>query len=211
MVNSGSGPTSPRGRRPGDEGTAAVILEAARDVFAERSYEGASVREVARRARVDPALVLHYFGSKQELFGAAMRPPIDPEAVAAVLLAGPHESIGEAFVLALLTHWGNPRTRGAFLGVLRAAVSNPEAAEMLRDFVTTRLLYPVAQGLGADHPRTRAGLAGTQLIGLAFLRYVVPLDSLSSLQPEQLAVMVGPAIQRYLTGPLDIDPGGESA
>src|SRR3954468_7349844 len=81
------------GRRPGATGSRAAILEAAQRLFADRGYDATSVRAVAARARVDPALVLHFFGSKAELFASSLHLPLDPSEIEA-LAQGDRKTLG---------------------------------------------------------------------------------------------------------------------
>ncbi|MGH2736368.1 MAG: TetR family transcriptional regulator, partial [Actinomycetota bacterium] len=132
---------SPRsGRRPGDSGARDAILEAARATFGEAGYEGATIRAVARRAGVDPALVHHYFGNKEHLFTAAMELPIDPGDVVERLLAERPERLGESLLRFFLTVWESAANRDPLIGLIRAAMSNERAATMMREFVTSAIL-----------------------------------------------------------------------
>jgi AcrR family transcriptional regulator len=149
---------------------------------------------------VDPALVMHYFGSKDGVFLAAMDFPIDPAEFLPRLLAPGLEGLGERLARFFLETWDSP-AGSPLLGLIRSAVASDRAAAMLREFVGREVLGRVAEALDLDRPQLRASLAASQLIGLAVLRYVIKLEPLASAHPRQVAVWVAPAIQRYLTDP----------
>jgi AcrR family transcriptional regulator len=180
-------------------------VEAARAEFAERGYDGATVRAIATRAGVDPALVHHYFGAKEHVFLAAMQLPIEPATIVAAITTGPRDAIGERAVRTLLAVWENPAARTGFLALLRSAMTHEQAASLLRQFVTRTLLARVAATLDVPDPQLRAALCGSQLVGLAMLRFVLRVEPLASAPPESVVRLVGPTIQRYLTDP---DPQG---
>jgi len=116
---------SPAGRRPGPSSTADDVLAAARELFAERGYQATTVRAIAAAAGVTPAMIHHFFGSKEKVFLAAARIPIDPDTVLAILLAGPREQFPERLVAAFGAAWRDERTGPALQSVLRAAVARP--------------------------------------------------------------------------------------
>jgi AcrR family transcriptional regulator len=191
------------GRRPGTGGTREDILGAARAQFARLGFEATTVRAIAADARVDPALVLHYFGSKQELFRAAIDFPVDPAVVIPPLLEPGVDGLGARLVLFFLETWDSP-TGSPLLAVIRSAVTSEEAASLIREFVTREVLGRIARSLAVDEPRLRASLAASTLIGLAMLRYVVKLEPIASARPEEIATWVGPTLQRYLSEPLPV-------
>jgi AcrR family transcriptional regulator len=198
------------GRRPGAADTRGRILDAARGVFGRAGYDGASVRAIAAEAGVDPALVHHYFGSKQRLFLAAMEFPIDPAVVLPRVLAeGPRATLGERFVAFVVALWDRPDVRPLLTGVVRSATTDPVAAGMARRFLAEGPFLALASATDRPDASLRAALAGSQMIGLAIARYVVGVEPLASLAPEGVARLVGPAVQRYLDGDLgDLgDPG----
>lgn len=196
---------SPRGRRPGGEDTRAAILDAARADFAEQGYEGTSLRGVARRAGVDPALVHHYFGGKAALFVAVMEIPVDPRALMDAIVAGPREEVGAGLVRTFLQVWDSPEGRLRFEAMVRSAVTHDDAARMLREFLTreifariTRALTPPdAAGLAANH-ELRAGLAAGQMVGMAMMRYIIDFPAVAQASQEELVELIGPAMQSYL-------------
>lgn len=188
------------GRRPGAGGTREKILAAARFHFSDAGYEGATIRGIAGEAGVDPALVLHYFGSKEGVFVAAVEFPIDPAEVLPGLLAPGLEGLGERLVRFFLGAWDSP-AGSPLLGLIRSVVSNERAAALVREFVSQEVLGRIAEAVELDQPQLRASLAASQLIGLAILRYVVKLEPLASAEPDEVAAWLGPTLQRYLTDP----------
>jgi AcrR family transcriptional regulator len=190
------------GRRPGNPDTREAILTAARDAFAERGYDAASIRAIATRAGVDPALVHHYFGTKEQLFLAAMRVPVNPVEILRVVGDGAPELAGERLVRTFLTVWDSPAGSAA-AALIRSAVSSEWGARMLREFVTRQILRRVLRMLDMEQdPRAplRAALAGSQLIGLAMARYIIKVEPIASAPRETLVAAIAPTIQRYLTG-----------
>ncbi|MFD2763162.1 TetR family transcriptional regulator [Micromonospora eburnea] len=196
------------GRRPGNPGTREAILDAARSAFAERGFDGASIRGIAAAAQVDPALVHHYFGTKDQLFLAAMNSPFDPRELLPKVFAGERASIGERLVRLFLGLWDSPAGT-AGVALLRSALSNEWTARLLREFLTTQVLRRVLDNLDVDPAELplRGSLVASQLIGLAMMRYVIRLEPAASADPETLVTAIAPTIQRYLTGPLPAPPG----
>lgn len=194
---------SPRtGRRAGNSGARDAILEAARASFTANGYDGATIRDVARRARVDPALVHHYFGTKRQLFAAAVDLPVDPRPVIAGIVAGDRDTVGVRLARTFLSVWDAETNRSPMVALIRSATSNEQAATMLREFITREIFGNVTAGLEVPQPQLRASLAASQMMGVALLRYVLRVEPLASLPGDRLADMIGPTLQRYLTGDL---------
>ena len=192
------------GRRPGGPDTREGILAAARIEFGDGGYEGATIRSIAARAAVDPALVHHYFGTKEQLFEATIELPISPSQLLPALLAGDPDLIGEQIVRRFLSVWEEPDNRPVFMAMLRSVISNEQAAALVRRLLVKEIFTPIATTLGVPDAELRATLAGSQFIGLALMRYIGRVEPLASADVETLAKAIGPTIQRYLTG----DMGG---
>ncbi len=190
------------GRRPGSSDTRGRILAAARVSFGERGFEAATIRDIALRAEVDPALVHHYYGTKQQLFVAAMELPIDIPALVPQLMAGSPDEIGERFVRFVLELWETPAMRPLLLGVLRSATTDPVAAGMLRQILAEGPILAIATAIDRPDASFRATLVGSQLVGLMMARYVVGVEPLASAPRESIVRAIGPTIQHYLTGDL---------
>lgn len=189
-----------RGRRSGLSGTRDAILDSARQAFNDRGYDGATIRDIAGRAGVDPALVHHYYGSKRQLFTAALDLPIDPTQLVRQLVEGDRTTVGHRLVQTFVLAWDAPSVRTPLLALLRSAASSPDAAAMLRQFMSREVFGALVEQLDVPNAALRSSLAGSQLIGLAVLRYVIGVEPLASLSPEAVAELVGPTVQRYLTG-----------
>lgn len=191
------------GRRPGKPDTREAILASARTVFAGRGFDGASIRAIATDAGVDPALVHHYFGTKDQLFLAAMNSPVDPRELLPQVLAGHPDGIGERLVRTFLGVWDSP-AGAAGVALLRSGLTNELTARMLREFLVTQVLRRVLQHLDLDPAQLplRGSLVATQLAGLAMMRYIIRLEPVASTPPDALVAAIGPTVQRYLTGDL---------
>lgn len=192
------------GRRPGNQDTREAILVAAKQAFAERGYDNASIRQIATGAGVDPALVHHYFGTKDQLFVATMEIPVNPTEVIPKVVAGGPDGVGERLVRTFLTVWDSPAGATA-AALLRSALSHEWSARMVREFLISQILGKIVQSLDLDpkQAQLRTTLAASQMVGLAMARYIIKVEPLASAPRETLVATIGPTIQRYLTEPLD--------
>jgi AcrR family transcriptional regulator len=191
--------TTRRGRRVAGGDTRAAILEAARSQFAATGYAATTLRAIALEAAVDPALILHHFGSKEGLFGHAMHFPIYPSAITAIIENTDRDGLGLRVTLYFLNLWEDELTRASLLTMLRSALTHESAAEMLRGFITEALVGRVAALLTAPDAELRATLVGSQLVGLALVRYVMRIEPLASADAASVAGWIAPTLQRYLT------------
>lgn len=200
------------GRRPGNPGTREAILTAARDAFAERGFDNASIRGIAGSAGVDPALVHHYFRTKDQLFLATLNVPFDPAELLPEALAGDPEGLGQRVVAFFLSVWDSP-AGAAGVALMRSVVSNEWAARLMREFVLTQVLRRVLAELPVDPTEAplRAALVASQIAGLGMVRYIVRLEPLASAPPQVVAAAVGPTVQRYLFGELSPTGGAGDA
>jgi len=192
-----------RGRPPRTESadTRDRILTAARAEFSERGYDKASVRGIAKAAGVDAALVHHYFGTKEQVFEAAITVAFAPALNAPDAVAdGPLDEVGERLTRFVLGVWENPTTRTPLLAIVRSAVNNETAAAVFRRLVVSQLLRRIAAQLDLPDAELRAELAAAQLVGTAILRYVIKVEPLASADVEQIIARVAPVVQGHLTG-----------
>jgi AcrR family transcriptional regulator len=198
-------PNRRSGRRPGNPDTRDAVLAAARAAFAERGFDGATIRGIAGDAGVDPALVHHYFGSKDKLFLAAVEAPADPDDLLPEVLTADRDKLGAAVVRMALRVWDGPARHGG-LALLRSAVGNEWTAKLLREFLVSKVLRRVVATLGfdPDERAARASLVASQLIGMVMVRYVLRLEPLASASPESVVAALGPTVQRYLTGEVEL-------
>lgn len=185
------------GRRPGPTSSREDILAAARALFAEKGFDKASIRAIARRAEVDPALVHHFYGTKEELFVTAVEFPVDPALIVPQIIAGPRAEIGERLVRTFLGVWDDPRAQPRLLGLLRSTTTEQGAA-LLREFVSATILNRVAEVL--DVPRLNITATAAQMVGVVMLRYVLAMEPMASASPDELVALLAPTIQRYLGG-----------
>ena len=187
-----------KGRRPGDpEVTRQAILAAAR--FGRVGFDRATIRSIASDADVDPALVHHHFGSKQDLFAAAHELPGNPAQLIEAIATGPRDQMGERIVRFYLTFVGVPGSQP--LSLLRAAATNEAAARMLREFIGEALLSHADALIDLPKPRLRVALIGSHMIGLIFARTMIGIPDLADTDLDGLVSAVAPTIQRYLTDP----------
>jgi AcrR family transcriptional regulator len=190
------------GRRPGPSTTRRDILAAARASFAELGYDRTSLRGVAARAGVDPALVHRFFGSKDDLLVAALTVTLNPGERIPELMEGEPGTLGERVLGYFLSVWEQSPSREVLIGMLRSATTNEHAATLLREFFSGEVLGRIAARLGHGDAQLRATLVSSQLLGLAMVRYIVRIEPLASASPETLVAAVAPTLQRYLTGEL---------
>lgn len=188
------------GRRPGGTRTRTAILESARRLFAERGFDGASLRAVAGDAGVDPALVVHFFGGKDELFAASLQLPYSPDEIHG-MLAGDPQTLGRRVAVLYLKKLF--REKAATVGsLLRSSVTNPRAAAMLRRTLeaTARAIFP--RLLPGAEAELRGELVASHMMGLFLARRILAVEPIASEDEDRLVEMVAPTLQRYLTGPL---------
>lgn len=192
-----------RGRRGGTTATREHILDTARRLFAEHGFEGTSLRQVARTAGVDPAMVHHFFKGKDELFALSVELPADPEEVLAGVTAVAPERRAELIVHAVLRLWESPAQPG-LVAFLRGTLGSKARTALLRELVTRTVISRIMAGVPgpAEEVALRGDLVATQMVGLMMVRYVVRLEPLASADPEEVVRLVAPNVQRYLTGDL---------
>ncbi|GLV79321.1 MULTISPECIES: TetR/AcrR family transcriptional regulator [Streptomyces] len=175
------------------------ILTAARNEFARHGYDKTSIRGIAKVAEVDPALVHHYFGTKERVFEAAIELILAPAMNAPEVVHGSQEGAGERLARFMFGVWENPATRLPVLAVLRSALTNEAAAAVLRGLIERRVLLRMAGELTVPDPEFRAQLAAGHLIGITMLRYVLRMEPIASAEIDDIVAMVGPTLERYLT------------
>lgn len=204
------GRVSPRGRRPAGADARGDILAAARRAFAERGYDSASIRAIAREADVDPALVHHYFDGKSDLFFHAIigdienasEPRIRPANIIESVIAGPEDTLAERWTIAVLELWDRPGAGDRLVSMLGAMAAGDEVRRPVQEFLEREVFTPIIQAFPIDRPVLRAQLCAAHVIGLAVARYVARLPLLAELSPQEVAALTAPNLQRYLTGDL---------
>jgi AcrR family transcriptional regulator len=190
------------GRPPGTSDTRERILTSARELFARNGIDKTSIRAIAADADVDPALVHHYYGTKTQLFAAAIHIPIDPMQVIGPLQQIPVEEIGYTLPMLLLPLWDSEMGKG-FIATLRSILAGNDPS-LVRSFLQEVIAKEV--GSRVDDPPgsgpIRVQFVASQLVGVVIARYILELDPFKSLPVEQIAATIAPNLQRYLTGEL---------
>jgi AcrR family transcriptional regulator len=192
-------PRTGRRRSGAGTGTREAIVAAAKRLFAERGFEGASMRAIGAEAGVDAALITHFFGSKANLLAAAIDWPFDPDRELPRILGAGRERVGEGLVALFVRTWDREGSRNSVITLLRAATTEPAAAELLTTFMRARLFGPLLAELGSDQPDVRANLVAAQFGGLGLARYILRFEPLASAAPRDVVRWLAPTIQRYLT------------
>ncbi len=194
-----------RGRPPGPSDTRDRILSSARELFAANGFDATSIRAVAAGAGVDPALVHHYFGTKTQLFAAAIEIPFDPMTVIGPLREVPVEQIGHLLPSLLFPLWDSDVGKG-FIARMRSALagSNVTSLPMFRSFLQE--VISVEVGSRVDNPpgsgQIRMQFVVSQLVGVLMARYILELEPFKSLPAPKIVDTIAPNLQRYLTGEL---------
>ena len=190
------------GRRPGGSSSRQKILEVARLAFPANGYAGTSLRGIARDAGVDPSLIVQLFGSKAGLFGAVVQWPFDASQIGAEIRDVPIEQVGEYVARIFISRWDRDEHRNPIISLIHAALADPAAAVMLREFITVNLTLPMVERVGADRPQFRAALLASQLLGFGLCRYALAFDALTSAANEDLVAALGITLQHTSTTPL---------
>lgn len=188
------------GRRPGPSTTRSALLEAARRRFAEGGYEATSVRAIAADAGVDPAVAIHFFGSKEGLFRAAVGWPFDPASVFERLAGLERADLAPELVRLFLGFWDDPTTGAALSALLRTAMTQAPTAALLRAFVAEHMLGRVGPLIGGADAALRLDLAVSQMLGVAVVRHVLQLEPIASAPLDELVAWLTPTVARYLVG-----------
>ncbi|MER5642204.1 TetR family transcriptional regulator [Kitasatospora sp. NPDC002227] len=192
----------PRGRRPGSPDTRAAVLDVARRRFLADGYQGVTLRSVAAEAGVDQALISYYFGSKRGLFGAAMALAVNPAEVAAQAVAGDLTTLPQRVLRTLIAVWDSPEAGPPLLAMLRNVAQDESHAALLREVVQQEIVERVAARLDGPNAHHRATAFGAVITGVITLRYLVRLEPLASMSPDEILRHVGPALRTALFGPL---------
>lgn len=193
-----------RGRREGASESREHILASARHLFAEHGFEGTSLRQVAREAGVDPAMIHHFFKGKDELFALSVALPADPAQVLEGVDQHDPEHRAEAIVRAVLRLWESP-AQHSLVAFIRGTIGSKSKTLLLREVVTRTIISRIMVGIPGppEEVALRGNLVATQMVGLMLVRYVVKLEPLASASPEDVVRLLAPNVQHYLTGELD--------
>jgi len=173
-------------------------LAAARRAFGDRGYEATSLRSIAKKVQVDPALLVHYFGSKEGLFLAALEATGVPSGLFNGLEDLRGAEAAELIVRRYLLMLDQEQTRDLVLSLVRSAVSSERAATMLREFLTREMLKSLSSLIDLPDRQLRASLVVAQLIGIAMLRHVVKSEAVIKARDEEIVSLVAPVIEGYI-------------
>lgn len=184
------------GRRPGENATREEILVAARKLFAANGYDRTTVRGIGAAAGVNAAMVHYFFGSKEQVFVAALKLPVNPAQMLPMLLAGPREQFGERVAGFLMSLWTSPETQPVLVAMLRSMIGNEQAASMMREFFRTAVIERAADALGV--PRFRVAAAAGQAVGLMLFRFVIAVEPLAAADDAQIAGQLATMIQHAI-------------
>ena len=180
------------------ERTRAAILKAAQELFAELGYARTTVRDIAARAAIDPAMVMRYFGSKDALFARATAIDLKLPDLTRTAPA----QFGDTLIRHFLDIWEGPSSTGTLTILLRTSASDEDIAAKTRDVFAGQVLPMLARVADPAEVATRAGLISTQLLGLALCRYVLKVPPVVAMTPERIIACFGPLLQRHITGEL---------
>ncbi len=181
---------------------AARIVAAARDEFAAHGWAGTTIRAVARAADVDPALVYHYFGSKEGLLDAATNPPQQWLENVAKVWTTPIEQLGAALITLLLASWADDEIGPTLRAILQTAAHEPSTHEKLRRVVEGSLMGVSELGTDERDRLVRSGLISSQMMGFALMRYVWKIEPIASMADEEAIAAITPNLQHYVNGDL---------
>ncbi|GAA3752188.1 TetR/AcrR family transcriptional regulator [Salinactinospora qingdaonensis] len=187
------------GRRPGATQTREQILDAAREQFADKGYNGTTIRGIARAAGVDPALVHHFFGTKEDVFTAAMQLPLNPREALWRVIGQSEGDRAETIVRFFLSIWEDPEGRAPMLAMVRSATTHEPATRAIREFMETVILNHVATN--AEVSPLRASMMASQLFGMVLLRHIIGVQPLASATPEEIVQIYTPALRAVLEPP----------
>lgn len=201
-------PVTPHsGRRGGTSSTRDDIVRAAQKLFAERGYHGATMRAIASEAEVDPALIHHFFISKEGVFSAAIGDFFKADQIVDEVLQPDVTAVGCRLISSFVGLLDQPETQGPILAVIRSAASYGDAVRLLEDYIVRQVIGQIVKQTAGSHQSLRATLIGAEIIGLIMMRYVFKVEPLASAPDDVIALAMGPGIDRYLAGDLDLPAG----
>jgi AcrR family transcriptional regulator len=183
---------------PKSQRTRAAILKAAQELFAGQGYDRTTVRDVAARAAIDPAMVMRYFGSKEGLFARATAFDLHLPDLTQVA----RHRIGATLVAHFLDVWEGSRSNGSLISLLRAASSSDDAAAAIRTIFGGQVVPMLARVVPPAELLVRAALVATQIMGLGVTRYILKVPPVLAMDRAQVVKLLGPTMQRYVVGKL---------
>jgi AcrR family transcriptional regulator len=190
-----------RGRPAGRTQTRDDILAVARRRFFADGYDAVSLRSIAEEAGVDVALIGYHFGSKKGLFGAALALTANPAELLARELDGPLNSLPERLVRTIVAVWDDPATGAPLRTLLVGVIRDPEVARLFREMIEREMITRLAERIGGPEATSRAAIAASQIAGLVMGRYLLCLEPIASMPPDELVQRLAPALRAALAGP----------
>ncbi len=189
------------GRPSGDGNTKETILEAARIQFAAEGYS-TSLRKIATEANIDPSLIMHYFGSKQQLFIESMLPLFEAPRKIPDIFSGDEDKIGERLATMFVTIISEPFTRNLMLGMFKSISSEEKAAEMVRKFIQAAIIDLVETHLPGPNKKLQANILGGQMMGIFIARYIIKIEPIASINNDELIKYLALRIQFHFGSPV---------
>jgi AcrR family transcriptional regulator len=186
------------GRRPGNPDTRSTILTAAEAEFAAKGFDRVSMRGIAKAAGVDPALVHHYFDSKDDVLIASLDVPFDPRQVIPSVVQGGVDGLGARLASQFLAIWDEPDNQARLVTLVRASMSSEAAGNLLRDGLVRMIVGPISAVIPAPDAAVRAQFVASQMLGMGIMRYVMRVEPLASAPAADVVAMIGPTLQRYI-------------
>lgn len=186
------------GRRVGGGDTKVQILNAAQILFAENGLDRTTIREVAAKAEVDPALVMHYFKTKQQLFVESITPIVQSRqsnAISTALAKTSQQNRGKKLAEALVTFIMDENIQPLLLGIIRSVASDENAVKILKNLIEQVFTNEIEKYINGPDKKLRSELIGAQLIGLILARYIVKADPIASAPPDVLIKYLAPRLQ----------------
>lgn len=178
-----------------------LISHAAVRQFSELGYERTTIRSVALEAGVDPKLVMHYFGNKVALFVQTMAMPETADRAIALLKVTPKNLVGRALAEAIFASQKNGEDL-QLVGIIRAASSEPEAGEMVREAYLKKTMMRIVDVMNLDNAELRAVMLATVVAGFVFTSRIVPLHELANATEKQRKAILARVIGEILTAKL---------
>lgn len=185
------------GRRQGESNAKEDIILAAQNLFALSGYDKATIRSIAKEAKGDPALINHYFKSKQELFIESMLPLFDGPKLLQKALDGPDDEIGLRLSRLFIFLISNERTKSLIIGIIRSSTTDEQAAKMMNIFITENVASILKQKIKGNDASVISNLIGSQFVGIVLAREIIKVEPLASLSEDDLMKYLAPKLQIY--------------
>lgn len=189
--------TKKAGRRAGNVDTKQAIINAAQTQFAVHGVDGTSFRKIAATANVDPALIVHYFNNKQQLYIESMMPLFKGPIVLNEAIDGDESEIGIRLATAIVTLMSEPYTQKLLMSALRSASSDEDASSMLRTFIEENLMKTLSKKMPPLDAELKSNILGAQIVGILVARYIIKIEPLASVNNEKLILLLSERIQDH--------------